>query len=393
MNYADKINKRVSEMPQSGIRKFFDIASELDDCVSLGVGEPDFVTPWEIRDAAIKSIQAGRTQYTSNAGLLSLREEIALYLSSRFDARYDPKNEIIVTVGASEAIDLSLRTLVSEGDEVLVPSPSYVSYAPSVRLAGGVPVPLNTSAEQEFKLTPELIEAAVTDKTKAIILPYPNNPTGAIMTREELLRISPVILKHDLMVISDEIYAELTYGNRGHYSVAAVEGMRERTVLINGFSKAFAMTGWRLGYLAAPVEIVSQIYKIHQYTIMCASTFSQVGGEAALRIGREDGYRMVEEMRSAYDIRRRYLRSELNKMGLNCFEPKGAFYVFPSVKCTGMSGDEFAERLLFSKRVAVVPGSAFGESGRDFIRCSYATKLSDLKKAVARIKAFMCEIV
>jgi aminotransferase len=392
MRYEEKMVQRVTDLPKSGIRKFFDIASTLDDCISLGVGEPDFVTPWEIRDAAIKAMQAGRTQYTSNAGLLSLRKEIAFYLSSRFGVSYEPETEIIATIGASEAIDLSLRTLVENGDEVLIPSPSYVSYEPNVRLVGGVPVPLLTTVDNQFKLTPELIERSITEKTKVIILPYPNNPTGAIMTKEELAAIAPTIIKHDLMVISDEIYAELTYGEVRHASIAAIEGMKERTVLINGFSKAFAMTGWRLGYFCAPKAITEQIYKIHQYTIMCAPTFSQVGGETALKIGRQDGYRMVEEMRASYDIRRRYLLGEFNKMGLNCFEPKGAFYLFPCVKSTGLTGDEFAERLLVEKHVAVVPGSAFGESGKYFVRASYATSLKDLKIAAAKIREFISEL-
>ena len=393
MNYEEKIVKRVSDLPKSGIRKFFDIASTLEDCISLGVGEPDFVTPWEIRDSAIKAMQSGRTQYTSNAGLLSLRKEIAFYLSSRFKVSYDAEGEIIATIGASEAIDLALRTLVERGDEVLVPSPSYVSYEPNVKLVGGVPVPLETTAKEQFKLTPDLIESAITNKTKAIILPYPNNPTGAIMTKEELEAIAPVIIKHDLMVISDEIYAELTYGEVRHASVASIDGMQERTVLISGFSKAFAMTGWRLGYLCAPKPIVEQIYKIHQYTIMCAPTFSQVGGETALKLGKEDGYRMVEEMRASYDIRRRYLYNEFNKMGLTCFEPKGAFYMFPSVEKTGLTGEEFAERLLKEKHIALVPGSAFGECGRNFVRASYATSLKDLKKAVQKISEFISELI
>lgn len=392
MNYQEKTVKRVLDMPKSGIRKFFDIASTLDDCISLGVGEPDFVTPWEIRNAAIKAMQAGRTQYTSNAGLLSLREEIAYYISSRFGSKYDPESEIICTIGASEAIDLSLRTLVEYGDEVLIPSPSYVSYEPNVRLVGGVPVPLKTTADEQFKLTPQLIENAITPKTKAIILPYPNNPTGAIMTKDELEKIAPVIKKYDLIVISDEIYAELTYGEERHYSITAIDGMWDRTVLISGFSKAFAMTGWRLGYLCAPKEITKQIYKIHQYTIMCAPTFSQVAGETALKIGKTDGYRMVEEMRSAYDIRRRYLHAEFNKLGLTCFEPKGAFYLFPCVKSTGLSGEEFAEKLLTEKHVALVPGSAFGSSGKEFVRASYATSLKDIKTAVSKIAELLKEI-
>lgn len=386
------INPEVAALPRSGIRKFFDIASEIDDCISLGVGEPDFVTPWEIRSAAIRAIQEGRTQYTSNAGLMSLREEIAFYLDSRFSARYSAADEIIVTVGASEAIDLALRALVTRGDEVLVPAPSYVSYAPDVRLAGGIPVAVATRAEDDFRLTPEALEAAITPRAKTLVLPYPNNPTGAVMRKSDLLKLLPVIEKHDLFVISDEIYAELTYGDSRHVSIASLPGMRERTVLINGFSKAFAMTGWRLGYLAAPKEIVAEIYKIHQYTIMCAPTFSQVAGEEALRLGRGDGYAAVEEMRSSYDRRRRYLYGEFNRMGLTCFKPEGAFYVFPSVESTGMSGDEFAERLLRAKHIAVVPGSAFGVSGKNFVRCSYATGLDKLKIAVSRIREFLTEI-
>ena len=355
------------------------------------MGEPDFVTPWEIRDAAIKSVQAGKTQYTSNAGLLSLREEIAGYLSARFNAVYEPGSEIIVTIGASEAIDLALRTLVRPGDEVLIPSPSYVSYAPNAAITGGVAVAVETSAKNGFALTPELLEKAITPRSKALILPYPNNPTGAIMTRAQLEKIAEVAERNDLFVISDEIYAELTYGQK-HASFAAIPGMKKRTILINGFSKAFAMTGWRLGYFCAPEAVVKAAYKIHQYTIMCAPTASQVAGEAALRSGREDEYRAVTEMRESYDVRRRYLVAKFNEIGLSTFEPKGAFYVFPSVKSTGLTGDEFAERLLKEQRVAVVPGSAFGDSGKYFVRCSYATSLADLKTAAQRIKAFLSEI-
>ena len=391
MDYAKYLNPAVANLPPSGIRKFFDLASNIPDCISLGVGEPDFVTPWEIRDAAIKSIQSGRTQYTSNAGLLSLREEIAYYLSSRFDAVYDPKNEIIVTIGASEAIDLALRTLVIPGDEVLIPSPSYVSYAPNAAMVGGVPVPVETHADNGFVLTPEVLEKAITPRSKVLILPYPNNPTGGIRTREQLEKIAGVIEKHDLFVISDEIYAELTYGVR-HASFAAIPGMKKRTVLINGFSKAFAMTGWRLGYFCAPEPVVKAAYKIHQYTIMCAPTASQVAGEAALRSGSEDEYRAVVEMRESYNIRRRFLLGKFNEMGLKTFEPKGAFYVFPSVESTGLNGEQFAEGLLKSKKVAVVPGSAFGESGKYFVRCSYATSLTDLKTAVERIKEYLVGI-
>ena len=391
MDYGKYLNPAVAALPPSGIRRFFELASSIRDCISLGVGEPDFVTPWEIRDAAIKSVQAGKTQYTSNAGLLSLREEIAGYLSARFNAVYEPGSEIIVTIGASEAIDLALRTLVRPGDEVLIPSPSYVSYAPNAAITGGVAVAVETSAKNGFALTPELLEKAITPRSKALILPYPNNPTGAIMTRAQLEKIAEVAERHDLFVISDEIYAELTYGQK-HASFAAIPGMKKRTILINGFSKAFAMTGWRLGYFCAPEAVVKAAYKIHQYTIMCAPTASQVAGEAALRSGREDEYRAVTEMRESYDVRRRYLVAKFNEIGLSTFEPKGAFYVFPSVKSTGLTGDEFAERLLKEQRVAVVPGSAFGDSGKYFVRCSYATSLADLKTAVERIKAFLSGI-
>lgn len=391
MYYDKYLNPAVAALPPSGIRRFFELASSIRDCISLGVGEPDFVTPWEIRDAAIKSVQAGKTQYTSNAGLLSLREEIAGYLSARFNAVYEPGSEIIVTIGASEAIDLALRTLVRPGDEVLIPSPSYVSYAPNAAITGGVAVAVETSAKNGFALTPELLEKAITPRSKALILPYPNNPTGAIMTRAQLEKIAEVAERHDLFVISDEIYAELTYGQK-HASFAAIPGMKKRTILINGFSKAFAMTGWRLGYFCAPEAVVKAAYKIHQYTIMCAPTASQVAGEAALRSGHEDEYRAVTEMRESYDVRRRYLVAKFNEIGLSTFEPKGAFYVFPSVKSTGLTGDEFAERLLKEQRVAVVPGSAFGDSGKYFVRCSYATSLADLKTAAQRIKAFLSEI-
>lgn len=391
MDYDKYLNPAVAALPPSGIRRFFELASSIRDCISLGVGEPDFVTPWEIRDAAIKSVQAGKTQYTSNAGLLSLREEIAGYLSARFNAVYEPGSEIIVTIGASEAIDLALRTLVRPGDEVLIPSPSYVSYAPNAAITGGVAVAVETSAKNGFALTPELLEKAITPRSKALILPYPNNPTGAIMTRAQLEKIAEVAERHDIFVISDEIYAELTYGQK-HASFAAIPGMKKRTILINGFSKAFAMTGWRLGYFCAPEAVVKAAYKIHQYTIMCAPTASQVAGEAALRSGREDEYRAVTEMRESYDVRRRYLVAKFNEIGLSTFEPKGAFYVFPSVKSTGLTGDEFAERLLKEQRVAVVPGSAFGDSGKYFVRCSYATSLADLKTAAQRIKAFLSEI-
>ena len=388
MNYDELFNPIVLNMQPSGIRKFFDIAAEMKDCISLGVGEPDFITPWYIRNSAIKSIISGKTQYTSNAGLLQLREQIAQYLNKRFALNYDPKNEMIITVGASEAIDLALRTFVKMGEQVLVPDPSYVSYQPNVALVGGVAVPVLTREEDEFKLTPELLESAITEQTKAIILPYPNNPTGAIMTKEELESIVPIIKKHNLIVIADEIYAELTYGQQ-HVSIASLDGMRERTVLISGFSKAFAMTGWRVGYVCAPSQVISQMYKIHQYVIMCASTCSQHAAYTALKEGFDDDFAAVSEMREEYDKRRKFLVAQFNAMGLHCFEPKGAFYVFPSVKSLGMDGKEFAEKLLYSQKVAVVPGDAFGEGGKYHVRCSYAYSLKSLKIACERIKAFV----
>lgn len=391
MNYDKILNPRVVGMEPSGIRKFFDLASDMEDCISLGVGEPDFITPWDIRDSAIKSIQAGKTQYTSNAGLIQLREKIAQYLFTCFGLYYEPKDEIIVTIGASEAIDMALRTTVDFGEEVLIPSPSYVSYQPNVSLVGGVPVPIDLRGDNGYKLTADVLESAITDKTKVLIFPYPNNPTGAIMTKSEMEEIIPVIKKHNLIVISDEIYAELNYTDEGHCSISSLDGMRERTIVINGFSKSFAMTGWRLGYFCAPKEIASQAYKVHQYTIMCAPTFSQYGGLKALTQGLDDGFSDVSKMRSSYDTRRKFLYGEFMDMGLTCYEPKGAFYVFPSVAKTGLSGAEFAERLLKAKHVAVVPGSAFGDAGKNSIRCCYATAFEDLKTATMRIREFMKE--
>ena len=388
MDYGKKINPAVRSIKPSGIRKFFDIAAEIPDAISLGVGEPDFVTPWSTRSAAITSIRRGHTAYTSNRGLKELRTEISRYLSSRFFLDYDPEKEMFVTVGASEAIDLALRTLVSFGDEVLVPDPSYVSYVPGIMLAGGVPVPVPTRAEDDFALTVCALESVATEKSKVLILPYPNNPTGAIMTKEQLEDVARFAKERDLMIISDEIYAELTYGRR-HVSVYTLDGMKERCVLISGFSKAFAMTGWRIGYVAASKEVTDEMLKIHQYTIMCAPTFSQYAALDALKSGATDGYADVEYMREQYDMRRGFLVSRLSDMGLNCFEPKGAFYVFPSVKKSGMDGEEFAERLLKGKHVAVVPGNAFGEGGKEFVRCSYACSLSTLKTACERIEEFL----
>ncbi len=381
------VNERAANLKPSGIRKFFDIVSEMKDAISLGVGEPDFVTPWGIRDSAIRAIKRGYTQYTGNRGLADLRKNICRYLEDRFSVKYSPDNTII-TVGASEAIDLVLRAICDPGDEILVPAPSYVSYSPIVSLAGGVPVPLNCVAENEFILTPELIEGAITPRTKAIIVPYPNNPTGAIMTREQLEAIIPVIEKYDLLVISDEIYAELTYTGR-HTSIASLDDMRKRTVLINGFSKAFAMTGWRVGFVCSPPEIDEAIFKIHQYTILCAPIMSQYAANSALVEGFSDGYAVVEEMREEYNRRGRFLVNSFNAIGLKCFAPKGAFYVFPDVSSTGLYGEEFANRLLAEYKVAVVPGDAFGEAGKKHVRCSYATGMGQLAEAIERITQFV----
>ncbi len=390
MNYKDRLNKRAVGIPPSGIRKFFDIVSEMPDAISLGVGEPDFVTPWEIRDAAIKSLQKGYTSYTSNKGLGELRERIAQYLKNRFNLLYTA-NETIVTIGASEAIDLGLRAVINEGDEVLVPDPSYVSYQPNVAICGGVAKPIKLTADNSFVLTAKALQDAITPKTKMLILPYPNNPTGAVMTKEQLLELVPVIKKHDLFVLSDEIYAELTY-NGTHTSIASLDGMRERTIMVSGFSKAFAMTGWRVGYVCAPREIIDVMLKIHQYVIMCAPTVSQYAALAALKTGEENSFASVSDMREKYDMRRRFLVSAFNDMGLSCFTPYGAFYAFPSVKSTGLNGEEFAETLLKKKSVAVVPGSAFGESGFYHVRCSYATSMAQLKIAVQRIAEMVSEL-
>ena len=381
------VNARAENLKPSGIRKFFDIVSEMKDAISLGVGEPDFVTPWNIRNAAVKSIQRGYTQYTGNRGLPALREQIARYMKERFGAEY-PAENILVTVGASEGIDLVMRAICEEGDEILIPDPGYVSYVPCVQLAGGTPVPVRCSQENGFILTPEAIEKAVTPKTKAIVMPYPNNPTGGIMTHDQLAAVVPVIEKHDLLVISDEIYAELTYGGR-HCSVASLPGMKERTVLLSGFSKAFAMTGWRVGFTCAPEALDKAMLKVHQYTMLCAPRTSQHAAVAALAGGFQDGFASVEKMRAEYDRRRRYLVSALNGLGLSCFEPRGAFYVFPSVASTGLTGEEFAERLLMEEQVAVVPGNAFGTCGDTHVRCSYATGMAELEEAVGRIARFL----
>ena len=381
------INDRVRNLKPSGIRKFFDIVQEMEGAISLGVGEPDFVTPWYIRDAAVRSIKKGLTQYTGNRGLPELRENIARYMQERFSVTCDPAHTL-VTVGASEAIDLALRAICDLGDEILVPEPCYVSYAPTVTMAGATPVAVQCVADNDFVLTPEQLERAITPKTKALILAYPNNPTGAIMTREQLSAIIPVIERHDLLVISDEIYAELTYVGR-HVSIASLKDMSARTVVISGFSKAFAMTGWRVGFAIAPAEIDEAMFKIHQYGIMCAPRVSQHAANAALAEGFADGFSVVEEMRAEYARRGRFLVNAFNSLGLKCFQPKGAFYVFPSVESTGLSGEEFANRLLKEKAVAVVPGSAFGSAGDRHVRCSYATSQENLSEAIGRISEFV----
>ena len=378
------LSEKVTGIKPSGIRKFFDIVSEMKDAISLGVGEPDFDTPWHIREEGIYSLERGRTYYTSNAGLKELKEEIAEYQKRRFGLDYNPSGEIYVTVGGSEAIDGALRAMLDDGDEVIIPQPSYVSYEPCVVIADGVPVIIELKEEDEFKLKKEQLEKAITDKTKILILPFPNNPTGAIMTEEDLAGIAEVVLEHDLFVVSDEIYSELTYGSR-HVSIASFPGMKERTIVINGFSKSYAMTGWRLGYACGPKVILDQMLKIHQFAIMCAPTTSQYAAVEALRNG-DDG---VEYMRNEYDRRRKFLIKAVRGMGMECFEPFGAFYVFPCIKKYGMSSDEFAEALLTEEKLAVVPGTAFGGCGEGFIRISYAYSIEDLKNALERLERFI----
>ncbi len=386
----DFVNQKSKLIKPSGIRKFFDIVRETEGAISLGVGEPDFVTPWKVRSAAITSLQRGYTQYTGNRGLPNLLQLVSQYLETRFSLTYDPKH-ILITVGGSEAIDLALRACVEQGDEVLVPDPAYVSYSPLVTLSDGVAVPVECREEDNFVLQPQYLEKAITPKTKALILTYPNNPTGAIMTREQLEAIAKVVIKHDLLVISDEIYAELTYG-RKHVSIASIAGMKERTVYIGGFSKAFAMTGWRLGFACAPAAIDDAMFKIHQYGMLCAPIMSQYAAVEALRDGLSDGFATVEEMRDSYDKRRKFVLHSLREIGLHCFEPQGAFYAFPSVKSTALSGEEFAERLLKDQKVAVVPGSAFGEFGQNNVRISYATSMNALSEAFDRTAAFLAKL-
>ncbi len=381
------LSKKVTEIKPSGIRKFFDLVSEMKDAISLGVGEPDFETPWHIRDEGIYAFERGRTFYTANAGLKDLRIEINNYLQRRQGLSYNPDNEIVVTVGGSEAIDIALRAMLNAGDEVIIPQPSYVSYEPCTVLADGVPVIINLKAENEFRLTAEELENAITDKTKVLILPFPNNPTGSIMEKEDLESIAKVIIKHDIFVISDEIYSELSYKNK-HISIASIDGMKERTILINGFSKSYAMTGWRLGYACGNKDIIAQMTKIHQYAIMCAPTISQYAAVDALKNGDED----VEKMKKSYNQRRRFLMNAFKEMDLECFEPFGAFYVFPCIKEFGMTSEEFATRFLEEEKVAAIPGTAFGDSGEGYLRISYAYSLEKLKIAMDRLKNFVTRL-
>lgn len=378
------LSEKVVKIKPSGIRKFFDVVNEMPDAISLGVGEPDFDTPWHVRDEGIYALEKGKTFYTSNAGLMELRQEICKYYTRKFNATYDPVKECLITVGGSEGIDMALRAMLDPGDEVIIPEPCYVSYLPCVKLADGVPVRISLKAENEFRLTPEELEAAITEKTKIVILPFPNNPTGAIMEREDLEKIAEIILAHDLYVMSDEIYAELTYGKK-HVSIASLPGMRERTIVINGFSKAYAMTGWRLGYALAPAVICEQMTKIHQFAIMCAPTNSQYAAIDAVRDGDKD----IEVMVRAYDQRRKFLMQTFREMNIDCFEPFGAFYVFPCIKKFGMTSEEFATKLLQEEKVAVVPGTAFGDCGEGFLRISYAYSIEELKEAIGRIKHFI----
>lgn len=378
------LSKTVQDLKPSGIRRFFDLAANMEGVVSLGVGEPDFVTSWAVREAAISSLEEGHTSYTANAGLIELRKEIAKYVTRSFGVSYNPQNEIIVTVGASQAIDIALRAILNPGDEVLVVEPSFVSYVPLVTLAGGVPVTIQTKKENDFKLTPTELEAAITPNTKALLICSPNNPTGTQLNCKELEQLAEVVKKHDLLVLSDEIYAELAYDEE-FTSFAAIQEMRERTILINGFSKGFAMTGWRLGFLCAPREFSEAMLKIHQYTMMCASTMAQHAAIEALKNGMDD----VEEMRRSYQARRNYIVKSFNEIGLDCHIPGGAFYAFPSIKSTGLTSEEFAERLLMEEKVAVVPGNVFGESGEGHIRCSYASSIEQLQEAIKRITRFL----
>ena len=384
MNYDQIISQKIQNIKPSGIRKFFDILEEMTDAISLGIGEPDFVTPWHIRDAGIYSLERGHTKYTSNAGMLELRREIANYLRRRFDLEYDYTNQILVTVGGSEAIDLAIRVLVNPGDEVIIPVPSFVCYGPLTEMAGGVPVYVELTAENGFRLTPEQLKAAITPRTKALVLPFPSNPTGGIMERRDLEAIAQVLKDNDIMVISDEIYAELTYGQR-HVSPANLTQLYDRTVVVNGFSKSHAMTGWRMGYVCAPQPVIAAMTKLHQFGIMSAPTTSQYAAIEAMRSGDED----IAHRREEYDSRRRYLVENLNRIGLDCFEPKGAFYVFPCIRSSGLSSDEFCERFLREEKVAVIPGTAFGPGGEGYVRACYASSMRDLTESISRLDNFL----
>ena len=388
INYNDFLNKDLVDVKPSGIRKFFAIAEEMENVISLGVGEPDFLTPWHIRQQGIDFLERGATRYTANAGLIELRNEISNFYARKYLVKYNPNSEVLVTVGGSEGIDMAIRAIISRGDEVLVVEPSFVCYKPIVEVCGGVAIPVPTKSENDFKLTCDDIEQYVTERTKAIVFPYPNNPTGAIMTAQELKEISKVIIKHNLFVISDEIYSELTYTSQGHTSIAAIDNMQERTIVINGFSKTYSMTGWRLGYALGPAKIIEQMTKLHQFAIMSAPTNSQYAAIDALKNGDSDISKMVMD----YDMRRRFTVDAFRKIGLDCFEPKGAFYVFPCIKSTGLSSDEFCERLIKEKHVAVVPGNAFGDCGEGYIRASYCYSIDNIKEAISRIGEFVKEL-
>lgn len=381
------LNPELVALPPSGIRKLFDIAATMDDVISLGIGEPDFVTPWHIRNSGIHSLEKGHTQYTSNAGLIQLRREVSRYMKRRFNLEYDGDTGVVITVGGSEAIDLCMRAFICPGDEVIVPLPSFVCYGPLAKLAGGTPVYIDMKAEDHFKLTPEALKAAITPKTKLLVLPFPNNPTGSVMTKEELTAIAQVLKDTNIVVISDEIYAELNYGDTRHVSIAEIPGMKERTIIVSGFSKAYAMTGWRLGYACGDPEVISYLTKLHQYAIMCAPTMSQYAAVEALQNGDND----IEIMRKEYNYRRRFIVDGFNQLGLTCFEPLGAFYCFPSIQKTGMSSEEFCSKLLIEQKVAVVPGTAFGACGEGFIRVSYAYSIEHIKEALKAIGAFLKE--
>lgn len=388
INYDDFLNQRLVEVKPSGIRKFFAIAEEMDNVISLGVGEPDFKTPWHIRDKAIEYLEQGKTRYTANAGLIQLRDAISEFYNRKYKVTYDPKSEILVTVGGSEGIDMAIRSLISPGDDVLIVEPSFVCYRPIVETCGGNVITVTTKEEDNFKLTPEALSSAITPNTKLLVFPYPNNPTGAIMRREDIEKITDIIIKNNILVLSDEIYSELTYGDKKHYTIAAADGMKERTIVINGFSKTYSMTGWRLGYALAPAPIIKQMTKLHQFAIMSAPTNSQYAAIDALKKGDTD----IQKMRDDYDMRRRFTVKAFNDIGLKCFEPEGAFYVFPCIKSTGLSSEEFCEKLIMSKRVAVVPGNAFGECGEGYIRVSYCYSIDNIRKAIEKIKEFIDEI-